>query len=78
MTLTLEISDSLKARIEAIAARSTMSPSEIVTDLLENGRSLDWLEDYLDDVERGIAEADRGEFVSEDEIARVLNKYRPT
>lgn len=78
MTITLEISDSLKARIEAIAARSSLSPSEVIADALTNGYSLEWQERFLDDVEKGITAADRGEFASDDEIARVLNKYRPT
>jgi predicted transcriptional regulator len=76
--MTLEISDSLKARLEAIAARSTLSAEEIVVDALANGRSLSWYERFLDDVEKGIAAADRGEFATDEDVARVLNKYRPT
>jgi predicted transcriptional regulator len=78
MVIAVELSDKANARIEAIAARSTLTPAEIIRDVVENGLSLDWQEAYLDDVERGIAAADRGEFASDDEIARVLNKYRPT
>jgi predicted transcriptional regulator len=78
MTITLEISDSLKARIEAIAARSTMSPSEIVIDALTNGYSLEWLERALDRIERSKAQAGRGEFASAEDIERVVNKYRPS
>ena len=78
MTFTLEISEELKARVDAIAARSSLSASEVITDALENGRSLKWQERYLEKVAQGLAAADRGEFASADEVASVVNKYRPT
>jgi predicted transcriptional regulator len=78
MVMTLEISDSLKARLEAIAARTTMSPSELVDDALTKGYSLEWLERSLDRVERAKEQAARGEFATADDLARVVNKYRPT
>ncbi len=76
MKATIEISDELQARIESIAARTILSPSELLADALETGRSLGWYEHFLDDVEKGIAEADRGEYASDEDIARVLNKHR--
>jgi predicted transcriptional regulator len=78
MTFTLEISEELKARVDAIAARSSLSASEVITDALENGRSLEWQERYLEKVAQGLAAADRGEFASADEVASVVDKYRPT
>ena len=78
MTITLEISDALKARVYAIAARSSLSPSEVIADALENGHSLEWQERFLEKVAEGAAAAERGEFASQDDLARVVNKYRPT
>jgi predicted transcriptional regulator len=78
MTITLDISDELKARVDAIAARSSLSPSEVIADALEHGHSLDWQERFLDKVGAGLAEADRGEFATDDELANIVNKYRPT
>lgn len=72
----LEISPELRARLDAVAARSGLSLSEVVADALENGHSLEWQERFLDKVTRGIDAADRGEFASADEIERVRNKYR--
>lgn len=72
----LEISPELRARLDAVAARSGLSLSEVVADALENGHSLEWQERFLDKVIRGIDAADRGEFASADEIERVRNKYR--
>lgn len=78
MTMTLDIPDDLKARIDSIAARSSLSVSEVIADALENGRSLEWQERFLDKVAEGIACAERGYFASADDVARVVNKYRPT
>jgi predicted transcriptional regulator len=78
MTITLEISDDLEARVDAIAARSSLSPSEVIADALENGHSLDWQERFLDKVATGLAEADRGDFASDADLDRIVNKYRPT
>jgi predicted transcriptional regulator len=78
MTIDLEITPELRARIDAIAARSSMSVSEVIADALENGHSLEWQERFLDKVAAGIAAADGGEFASDAEVERVLNKYRPT
>ena len=76
MKISVQFSDEVQARLDSIATRSTMSAEEIVVDILESGRSLGWYERYLDDVERGIAEADRGDFASDDEVARLLSKHR--
>ena len=77
MTVTLEIPDDLHARVDAIARRSGLSSSQVVADALANGYSLDWQEQFLDRVAAGVDAADRGDFAADDEIARVLNKYRP-
>jgi predicted transcriptional regulator len=76
MTISVQLSDEVEARLEALAARCTLSAAEIVVDALENGRSLSWYEHFLDDVDAGMADADRGDFASDDEIARLLGKHR--
>ncbi len=74
----LEIAPDLLARVDALAARTTMSRDEIIRDALENGRSLAWQEEWLRRIEEGKAAADKGDFASPEELERVLNKYRPT
>lgn len=76
MTTELKITPELQARIDAIAARSSLSAAEVIADALENGHSLEWQERFLDKVAEGIAAADRGEFASPADIERVRNKYR--
>ncbi|WP_244487556.1 MULTISPECIES: transcriptional regulator [unclassified Aureimonas] len=73
----MKIASALKARVDAIAARSSLSAAEIVADALEHGHSLEWQERFLDKVAEGIAAADRGDFASPSEVERVLHKYRP-
>lgn len=71
------LSPDLMARVDALAARTTMTREEIIREALENGRSLAWQEEFLRRVEEGKAAADRGDFASPEEVERVLGKYRP-
>ncbi|MCD1266623.1 ribbon-helix-helix protein, CopG family [Shinella sp. AETb1-6] len=71
------ISKDLDRRIDALAARSSLTRGQIIEDALAHGRSLAWQEKWIEGVEAGLADADRGDFVSEDEIAIVLSKYEP-
>jgi len=77
MTITLDIAEELKARVDAIAARSSLSPSQVIADALENGHSLEWQERFLEKVGAGLVDADRDAFATDDELAAVVNKYRP-
>ena len=77
MTITIEIADDLKARVDAIAARSNLSASQVISDALENGYSLEWQERFLAKVAEGLADADQGAFATDAELSAVVNKYRP-
>ncbi len=76
MTQEPTISPELQARVEAIAARSSLTPAEVIAEALENGHSLDWQERFLDKVAAGIAAADRGDFATPADMDRVRNMYR--
>lgn len=69
------ISQDLDRRIDALAARSSLTRDQIIEDALAHGRSLAWQERWVAGIEAGLADAERGDFASEDEIAAVLNKY---
>jgi len=69
------ISADLSRRIDAVAARSSMTRGQIIEDALAHGRSLAWHEKWIAGVQEGIAEAERGEFASDEELAAVLGKY---
>jgi predicted transcriptional regulator len=70
------IGPDLMARIDALAARTTLTREEIIREALEHGRSLAWQEQFLQRIEAGRAAADRGDFASPDEVERVLSKHR--
>ncbi len=76
MTIEIDISPELRGRITAIAQRSGLSEAQVVADALENGHSLEWQERFLDKVAAGIDAADRQDFATPDEIARVRNRFR--
>ncbi len=75
MAQNLQISEDLSRRIDQLAARSRLTREQIIEDALAHGRSLAWQEKWVTGVEAGIADADNGDFVSDQEIAAVLNKY---
>lgn len=76
MTVELDISPELKARVDALVARTSLTASQVIADALENGHSLEWQEQFLEKVGAGIAAADRGAFARAEDIERVRNKYR--
>ena len=78
MAQELKIAPELQARVEAVAARISRSPAEVIADALEHGHSLEWQEHFTDQVMRGIAAADAGDFATAAEVDGVLNKYRPS
>ncbi|WP_249693746.1 transcriptional regulator [Stappia sp. WLB 29] len=69
------LSDDISRRIDALAARSSLTRERIIEDALSHGRSLAWQEKWIAGVQEGIEDADNGRFASEEEIAAVLNKY---
>ena len=71
------IADGLSRRIDALAARSSLTRGRIIEDALSHGRSLAWQEKWIQGVQAGIEEADRGAFATDEEIAAVLNKHGP-
>ncbi|MCQ4630514.1 ribbon-helix-helix protein, CopG family [Shinella sp. CPCC 100929] len=70
-----DISKDLDRRIDALANRSSLTRGQIIEDALAHGRSLAWQEKWVEGVQAGLEEAERGDFATEDEIALVLNKY---
>ncbi|WP_421929782.1 CopG family ribbon-helix-helix protein [Neoaquamicrobium sediminum] len=69
------LSEDISRRIDALAARSSLTREQIIEDALAHGRSLAWQEKWIAGVQDGIEDADRGRFASDEEIAAVLNKY---
>ena len=77
MADTDKISEDLNRRIDALAARSSLTRGQIIEDALSHGRSLAWQEKWVAGVREGLEDADGGVFATEAEIAAVLTKYGP-
>lgn len=71
------LSDDLSRRIGVLDSRSSPTREQIIEAALAHGRSLAWHERWVAGVQEGLAEADRGEFASEEAIASVLAKCGP-
>ena len=71
---TVEIAPDTKSRVEKLAADTNRSAQEIVTEAVE--AYLEFESDYLRRVQRGLAEADRGEFASENQVKAAFAKFK--
>lgn len=73
MTITLELS--LRQRLVDLAQATQRDEMTLIEEALSN--FLDLQEWQRQRIEQGLAAADRGEFASDDEMARILGKYEP-
>ncbi|NTE89170.1 CopG family ribbon-helix-helix protein [Agrobacterium rubi] len=75
MKSTIQLSDDIDRRIDLVAAKSSLTRSQIVEEALAHGRSIAWQEQWITGVKEGLDDAARGNFASEEDIAEVLNRY---
>ena len=68
--ITIELKEETLSALDAFAAKLDQSRDALVGQALEEWLSLqDW---RLEEIEAGIADADAGRFVSDEEIARIV------
>ena len=72
-TMTMRISDELKAKLDRYAALTGRSMSYVASTAVEE--YLSWRVPQLEDLEKAIQEADAGKFASADEVNRFFAKY---
>jgi predicted transcriptional regulator len=72
-TMTLRVSDELKAKLDRYAQLTGRSMSYVAATAVEE--YLAWRIPQLEDLERAIREADAGKFASADEVSQVFSKY---
>lgn len=70
---TIRVPDDVADRLNQLAQKLDRSRSYMAAQAIEDFVSRE--EWQLEEIEAGIAEADRGEFASDDELARVVGKY---
>ncbi|WP_320197954.1 CopG family ribbon-helix-helix protein [Agrobacterium sp. rho-13.3] len=73
---TIRVPDEVADRLNEIAQKLDRSRSYMAAQAIEDFVSRE--EWQLAEIEAGIAEADRGEFASDEDVARVVGKYVKT
>lgn len=73
--LTVRIEGERERRLDALAKRLERSQTELVDQAID--AFLDTHAWHVEEIEQGLAEATRGEFVSDEEIARLSDRYEP-
>ena len=72
-TMTMRVSDELKAKLDRYAALTGRSMSYVASAAVEE--YLSWRVPQLEDLEKAIKEADAGKFASEEEVNRFFAKH---
>jgi predicted transcriptional regulator len=72
-SVTLELDDETLQALDHLANRTERSRTEIISDAVRG--YIEVQEWQLAKIQAGIAAADRGDFVSEEEIERIEQKY---
>jgi RHH-type transcriptional regulator, rel operon repressor / antitoxin RelB len=72
-TLNVRLSDALYTQLEALASATARTKSFLAVEALT--RYLESQAWHVQDIQDGIAEADRGEFASSEEVSAVFAKY---
>lgn len=71
--ITIPVSEAMTERLDALASKLDSSALRIAEQAIEDYVSRE--EWQLAEIEAGLAEADRGEFASPEEVAAVFAKY---
>jgi predicted transcriptional regulator len=72
-TMTLRVSDELKAKLDRYAQLTGRSMSYVAAAAVEE--YLAWRIPQLEDLERAVREADAGKFAADEEVRRLFSKY---
>lgn len=72
-TMTLRVSDDLKAKLDRYAHLTGRSMSYVAATAVEE--YLAWRVPQLDDLNRAIKEADAGKFASDEEVKAIFTKH---
>ena len=72
-TMTLRVSDELKAKLDRYAQLTGRSMSYVAAAAVEE--YLAWRVPQLEDLERAVQEADAGKFAADEEVSQLFSKY---
>ncbi len=72
-SVTFELDDETLQTLDRLAERTQRSRDDLVSEAVHDYLALqDW---QIDKIRAGIAAAERGDFASEEELARIVEKY---
>ncbi len=74
INVTLTIDEALLAQIDEVARRTERSREHVAQDAL--AMFVETEAEHLAAIREGLAQAERGEFATPEEVARVFTKYR--
>ena len=78
-TLTVTISDETAAKLEQAVAGGRHTVEEAAAHAIEDAYADDWLADLTPEdraaIEEGVAEAERGEFATDEEIKEAFDRF---
>ncbi|PKD39283.1 CopG family transcriptional regulator [Methylomonas sp. Kb3] len=73
MPVTLQINPELKAQLSALAKQTHRDETELANQAI--GNFIAWENGMLDKIKEGLAQADRGEFVDDAEMAAFFEQH---
>lgn len=71
--VTIQLDDKVLGELDALAAQIQRPRDELLSEAVEG--YLAFQQEQIEEIKAGLAEADRGEFVSDEEIERIVGKY---
>jgi predicted transcriptional regulator len=71
MQFSVDISPDLHAKLARLAAEEGRDPEALARDAIE--RMVDYDEWFLREVDKGLAAADRGDFIEHDDVRRLID-----
>ncbi len=72
-TMTVRLPEDVKARLDRLASATTRSKSWLASDAIASYvEAQEW---QIAEIERGLHDADAGDFASSDEVAAVFDKW---
>ena len=71
--IAIPVSDATAERLDALARKLELSPTRVAEQAIEDFVARE--EWQIAEIEAGLAEADRGDFASPEEVSAVLAKY---
>jgi len=70
--LTLRLDGALRGKLDKLAAATQRSRSFLAAEAIQDYVALSW---QIEEIHKGLAEADRGEFASGSQVKRVAKKW---